>query len=56
MQTARNKLNSVHIIGALVIAGGLGLITHSPAVFVLTAGSLIALSVKSGEIRFKKRP
>ncbi len=54
--TARNKLNSAHVIGALVIAGALGLITRSPTVFLVTAGSLIALSVNSGEFRFKDRP
>ncbi len=53
--TARNKLNSAHVIGALVVAGALGLITRSPTIFVLTAGSLIALSINSGDIRFKGR-
>ena len=53
--TARDKLNSAHVIGALVVAGALGLLTRSPTVFALTAGTLIALSVNSGEIRFKDR-
>ncbi len=53
--TARDKLNSAHLVGALVIAGALGLLTRSTTVFFVTAGSLIALSVNSGDIRFKGR-
>jgi len=53
--TARHKLNSTHVIGSLVIASAVGLLTHSPTLFVLTAGTLIALSINSGEIRLKGR-
>jgi len=53
--TARHKLNSAHVLGSLVIATAVGLLTRSPTLFVLTAGSLIALSINSGEIRFKGR-
>ncbi|MDY0168924.1 MAG: hypothetical protein RBS80_20430 [Thermoguttaceae bacterium] len=56
MPTARHKLNSAHLVGALVVAGVLGFITRSPTVFVLAAGTLIGLSIHSGEIRFKGRP
>ena len=52
MPTARHKLTSAH----LVVAGVLGFITRSPTVFVLAAGTLIGLSIHSGEIRFKGRP
>ena len=52
---ARHKLNSVHIAGALVLAGALGLLTHSPTIFLLTAGTLIAASMHSGDIRFGGR-
>ena len=41
MPTARHKLNSAHLVGALVVAGVLGFITRSPTVFVLAAGTLI---------------
>jgi hypothetical protein len=56
MPTARHKLNSAYLVGALVLAGALGLLTRSPTVFVLAAGTLIGLSIHSGEIRFKGRP
>ncbi len=52
--TARHKLNSAHILGSLVLASAVGLLTRSPTLFLLTAGSLIALSVNSGDIRFDK--
>ncbi len=44
-------LNSAHVIGSLVIASAVGLLTRSPTLFLLTAGSLIALSINSGDIR-----
>ncbi len=53
--TARHKLNSAYILGSLVIASAVGLLTRSPTLFALTAGSLIAVSINSGEIRFSKR-
>ena len=53
--TARHKLNSAHLLGTLVIAGTVGLLTRSPALFLLTAGTLLACSVHSGDIRMKGR-
>jgi hypothetical protein len=51
--TARHKLNSAYVAGSLVIAGAVGLLTRSPTLFLLTAGTLLALSVHSGDIRLK---
>ena len=53
--TARRKLNSAYILGSLVIGSVVGLLTRSPTLFALTAGSLIAVSINSGDIRFSKR-
>jgi hypothetical protein len=39
----------------IVVAGVLGFITRSPTVFVLAAGTLIGLSIHSGEVRFCRR-
>lgn len=52
---ARHKLNAAYALGALLLAGALGLLTRSPTVFVLTAGALMAASVHSGDIRLGGR-
>ena len=53
--SARHKRNSVHIAGAVVLAGALGLLTRRPTVFLLTAGTLIAASIHSGDMRLGGR-
>lgn len=50
---AREKLNRVHVIGALGLAGLLGLATGSVTVFVIVGAVLIVASVCTGEIRSK---
>lgn len=49
--TARHKLNSAHVIAAVVIASIIGAVTGSWLAFLLAAGILICLSINSGEIR-----
>ena len=51
MKTAKHKLNSAHVHGALVIAGFLGLVTGSWAIFLLATGVILATSVQDGSIR-----
>jgi hypothetical protein len=54
---ARDKLNRVHVIGAIGLAGLLGLASGSVAVFVIAGVVMIGVSVYAGEIRGKgKRP
>jgi hypothetical protein len=48
---AREKLNSVHVVGLVVVAGFLGLMTGSVAVFVIAGAVMIGASVCTGEIR-----
>ncbi len=50
---AREKLNGHHIVGALGLAGLLGLMTGSFAVFVIASIVMIGASIHSGEIRSK---
>jgi hypothetical protein len=50
---AKEKLNSVHIIGGLGMAGLLGLMTGSWAVFAVAGAVLIGAAIHSGEIRGK---
>ncbi len=51
---ARQKLNSIHILGAVGAAGLLGLATGSWTVAVIT-GAVVFLSLHRGDIRFKGR-
>lgn len=53
---ARDKLNRAHLNGALVIAGVLGLVSGSAAVFVTAAAVLVASSVMNGGIRLGSKP
>jgi hypothetical protein len=48
---ARNELNKVHIVGSLGLAGLLGLVTGSVAVFVVASAVMIGASVCTGGIR-----
>ena len=51
MKTAKHKLNSAHVHGALIIAGFLGLVTGSWLIFALAAGALVFTSIQDGSIR-----
>jgi len=53
--TARDKLNSSHVIGVVAFAAILGAMTGSWLVFLLTAGILTYLAINSGDIRLKGR-
>jgi hypothetical protein len=48
---ARTKLNAIHAMIAVGIAGAMGLATGSWLVFGLALGFLIAVKVHSGAIR-----
>ena len=50
-KTAKHKLNTAHVHGALVIAGFLGLVTGSWTIFLLATGVIVATSVQDGSIR-----
>ena len=52
---ARQKLNSIHILGAVGAAGLLGLITGSWAVAAITGAVIVSLSLHKGDIRLKGR-
>jgi hypothetical protein len=52
---AREKLNSIHILGAVGAAGLLGLITGSWVVAALTGAVIFGLSLHKGDIRLKGR-
>lgn len=48
---AKYKLNSAYLNGAIVVAGLAGLVTGSPAVFVVGLALLVGSSIWAGEIR-----
>jgi hypothetical protein len=52
---ARQKLNSIHILGAIGTAGLVGLVTGSWAVAAIAGAVLFGLSLHKREIRFKGR-
>jgi len=52
---ARQKLNAIHILGAVGAAGLLGLATGSWTVAVITGAVVFGLSLHRGDIRFKGR-
>lgn len=52
---ARQKLNSAHLTGSLIIAGVAGVITESFVVFLIALGVLIVCSINDGGIRFGGR-
>jgi hypothetical protein len=49
--SAREKLNSIHVTSALVVAGVAGLLTGSWAVFLFGTAVLLTLGCYSGDIR-----
>jgi hypothetical protein len=50
---ARQKLNKHHILGSLGLAGLLGLVMGSWAVFVIAGAVMVGVSICTGEIRGK---
>ena len=48
---AREKLNSTHILGALLFAGVIGLMTQSGFVFLVTLAIVIGAGLHDGGIR-----
>jgi hypothetical protein len=48
---AKQKLNSAHLWGALVIAGLVGLVTQSWTVFLVALTGVIVVDVIAGDIR-----
>ena len=51
---ARTKLNEVNVLGALAIAGLVGILTGSWTVFLVAGALLVAAGVYSGDIRPSK--
>ena len=52
---ARQKLNDAHVIGAIIVAGVLGLMTCSWTVFIIASAVLIGAAILGGDIRLHKR-
>jgi hypothetical protein len=50
---ARQKLNTIHVVGSVGLAGLLGLLTGSVTVFVVASAVMIGAAVQSGKIRGK---
>ena len=48
---ARTDLNNVYAFGSIGLAGVLGLVTSSFAVFVIASAVLIGVSIQTGGIR-----
>jgi hypothetical protein len=48
---AKQKLNSAHFVGSLIIAGLVGLVTGSLVVFLIAFVSLLAAAYHAGDIR-----
>ena len=48
---AKSKLNALHLEGALIVAGLLGLATGSLSFFLVVLAGLLAAGVISGDIR-----
>jgi hypothetical protein len=53
--SARKKLNGAHTAGAVLVAGLLGLLSGSGAVFLVSLGGLLAADLVSGNIRPRPR-
>ncbi|HEY1067367.1 MAG TPA: hypothetical protein VGE52_14695 [Pirellulales bacterium] len=51
--SAKQKLNSAHVLGSMLFAGLAGAATQSMFVFVAVWGVLVGLGVHSGDIRLK---
>ncbi|WP_437222692.1 hypothetical protein SH661x_002898 [Planctomicrobium sp. SH661] len=48
---ARLRLNCLSLLGTLLLAGGLGIVTGSWDVFLISAAILIAIFIHDGDIR-----
>ena len=53
--SARGKLNSAHVNGALLVAGLIGGLTGSWTIFGLALGGLLLTKVLGGDIRSPRR-
>ena len=49
--SAKHKLNSAHVNGALIIAAGLGIATGSITLFLIVVAVLIGEGLHNGDIR-----
>jgi len=54
--SARNKLNSMFLLGSIVVAGIVGLQTGSVLVFLGLAVLLVGCSIGFGGIRLEQKP
>jgi hypothetical protein len=52
---ARQKLNSGHVNGALLVAGLIGGLTGSWAIFGLALAGLVVTKILGGDIRLSRR-
>jgi hypothetical protein len=52
---ARHKLNNHHILGAITVAGIVGLLTGSWLLAAVVGAVAIGLSINAGDIRFTGR-
>jgi hypothetical protein len=53
--SARQKLNGAYIAVSLFVAGLLGLLTGSGAVFLVSLGCLVIVDLVAGHIRLPRR-
>jgi len=51
----RHKLNQIHLLGAVGIAGIVGVLIQSWAAFFIAAAVLIGGSIYSGDVRLDRR-
>ena len=49
--TAKRKLNAAHFLGCLFVAGLIGLVTDSLAIFVVVGLATVATAYHAGDIR-----
>jgi hypothetical protein len=49
--SAKHKLNAACILGSVIIAGVLGVLSQSFLVFIVAASIIIAVEIHSGSIR-----
>jgi hypothetical protein len=48
---ARKKLNSAHVCGSVLVAGGIGLLTGSWTIFGVSLAIILVLNIYDGSIR-----
>ncbi len=49
--SAKHKLNSAHLLGALLVAGLVGGVTGSAGVFLIALAALLTAGYHAGDIR-----